>query len=62
MNGYVCIWNGQRTEVYADTLYKAKQKAIEEFSKATRKKVRPYQVSVMLAEKDGETVVHKPLI
>lgn len=53
MNGYVCFYNGKRVEVYADSSYAAQQKA------ATMLKAkRAYEVTVMLAEKDGEAVVH----
>ncbi len=55
MNGYVAFYKGKRIEVYADTSYKAQQKAAEIF------KVKPnkaYQVTVVLAEVDGKQVVH----
>jgi hypothetical protein len=47
MNGYIGFFNGRRTEVYADTLYEAKTKAIAHF-KPTKSKA--HMVSVMLAE------------
>ena len=63
MNGYVCFWSGKRCEVYADTLFAAKEKAIAEFQRnAGRKRVKSHMVSVVLAEKDGEQVVHNPAI
>ena len=55
MNGYVCFYKGKQVEVYADTSYAAQQKA------AVLLKVRPnksYEVTVMLAEKDGEVYEH----
>lgn len=54
-NGYVAFFNGKRIEVYADNLYQAKLKAIDQF-KAPKSK--QHMVSVMLAEKNGETVTH----
>jgi hypothetical protein len=57
-NGYVAMYNGQKAEIYADSLYAAKVAAIEKFG------VRPNQehmVTVMLAQKDGEDVTHLPL-
>ena len=57
MNGYVCFYDGKRIEVEADTLYEAKQKAVQKL------RVRPnkaHMVSVVLAEKDGNPVVHTP--
>jgi hypothetical protein len=60
MNGYVCFWNRQRVEVRAESSYEAQQKALPLFQKNTRKKVKGYDVTVMLAEKDGKQVTHTP--
>ena len=57
MNLYVCFYNNKTIEVEADTLYDAKLKAITQF-KAPKSKQS--MISVMLAEKDGETVSHVP--
>lgn len=61
MYGYVCFYNGQRAEIYAETLYQAKLKAMEHFQKtAGRRKVKGELVSVVLAERpDGSTVVQR---
>jgi hypothetical protein len=56
MNGYVCLYNGKRFEVEAPTLYNARAKAEEHFKPPKSKR---HMISVMLAEKDGEAVVHK---
>ena len=56
MNGYVCFYKGKRTEVYAESSYKARQKAAEIF-----KAKRALDVTVVLAEKDGAPVVHIPV-
>ena len=53
MYGYVCFYKGKRIEVYAETSYAAQQKAAAQF-----KARKPYEVNVMLAEKDGKPVVH----
>jgi hypothetical protein len=53
MNGYVAFYKGKRIEVYAETSYKAQLKAAELF-----KAKKSYDVTVMLAEKNGETVTH----
>ena len=59
MNGYIALWKGQRTEVYAGSLYGAKLAAIAEFEKTSgRRKVKSHDVSVYLAEKNGEQVTH----
>jgi len=58
---YGCRWNGKELEIEAATLYAAQQKAVVEFKKvAGRKKVRDYEVHVMLLSKDGEPYVHVP--
>jgi hypothetical protein len=55
VNGYVAFFNDKRTEVYADSLYQAKQKAITHFKP---RKSQEHMVSVVLAEKDGQPVTH----
>lgn len=55
MNGYVAFHKGRRVEVYASTSYEAQQKA------AAMLKVKPnkaYEVSVVLAEVNGQQVIH----
>lgn len=52
--GFVCLYKGNRIEVYAETSYKAQLKAAQIFK--TRKS---YDVTVVLAERiDGLTVEH----
>ena len=53
MNGYICFYRNKRTEVYAESSYQAQQKAAAFF-----KAKKAYEVTVMLAEKSGEPVVH----
>lgn len=53
MNGYVAFFRGKRTEVYAETSYEAQKKAAAFF-----KAKKSYDVTVVLAERDGEEVVH----
>lgn len=55
MNGYMCFYKGKRHEVYADTTYDAQKKTAVFF-----KAKKTYEVTVMLAEKNGEQVVHTP--
>ena len=56
MNGYKAFYQNKTTEIYAETSYKAQQKAAELW------KVRPksvYKIAVVLCErKDGSTVIH----
>jgi len=54
MNGYICFYKQQRIEVYADTMFEAREKA------AKIAKVKPgkeYQISVNLAEVNGKPYV-----
>jgi hypothetical protein len=58
MFGYVCFWKGKRCEVHALRSFDAQELARQQFQKGTRAKVKAYEVAVMLAEKNGETVTH----
>lgn len=53
MNGYICFYKGRRVEVYADSSYAAQQKAAVLF-----KAKRIWDVTVLLAEHEGDAVVH----
>jgi len=53
MNGYIAFYKGKRIEVYADTKYNAQQEAAKQF-----KAKKSYDVTVVLAEKDGQEVIH----
>ena len=53
MNGYIAFYKGKKTEVLADTSYQAQQKAAILF-----KTKKTYDITVMLAEKGGQQVVH----
>ena len=54
MNGYVAFYRHRRIEVMADTSHEAQQKAASEL-----KAKKPYEVTVVLAEKNGEQVTHR---
>ena len=53
MNGYVAFYKGKRIELHADSSFAAQQLAARQF-----KARRAYEVTVVLAEKDGKQVVH----
>ena len=53
MNGYVAIYKGRRIEVHADSSYRAQQIAAAQFRAR-----KSFEVTVMLAEKDGQPVTH----
>ncbi|MPS58838.1 MAG: hypothetical protein E2594_16970 [Pseudomonas sp.] len=57
MNGYVAFYNDQRLEVYARDLWAAKQQVIEQLKVP---KSKQHMVSVILAEKDNQPVIHTP--
>jgi hypothetical protein len=57
MNGYKAFYNGKSADIYAETLFAAKEKAVAQF-KAPKSKA--HMVSVVLCEKDGEQVTHIP--
>lgn len=53
MNGYVCFYRGKRIEVYANTSFEAQEKAAKIF-----KAKKTYEITVVLAEKNGNPVIH----
>ena len=63
--GYLAMYNGKEVEIRGTdiTLLEARKQAIEQLQKMVhkRKVIKPWDVSIMLAEKDGEPVIHMPL-
>jgi hypothetical protein len=57
MNGYIGFYKGKRWEIYAKTVMEARN----ELAKAHKVK-DPWHITIMLAEKDGETYTHLPLM
>lgn len=53
--GYVAFYSGRRVEVYANTLYEAKQRVVKHLKVPPK---REHMVSVMLAEVGGKGVTH----
>ena len=53
MNGYIAFYKGKRLEVSAETSYAAQQLAAKEF-----KAKKSYEVTVALAEINGNQVIH----
>lgn len=56
--------NGREVTVSGDddlTIYQAKKQAVAELQRGSRRKIKAYQVAIMLTEKDGEPVTHQPL-
>jgi predicted small metal-binding protein len=59
-NGYIGFCNGEQAEIYANSLYEAKQKTVEHFKTKHRRwtKALENSVHVHLCELEGEQVVH----
>ncbi len=57
MNGYKAFYNSKSIELYAESLFAAKEKAVAVFKPPKSKR---HMVSVVLCEKGGEVVVHNP--
>lgn len=55
MYGYVMFYGTKKYELYADSIWDAHQKLIAQLSIP---KSKQYLVAGMLAEKDGEPVIH----
>lgn len=55
-NQYICFWKGKEAIITADSSYEAQQKAQKHFGAK-----KGYEISVVLSEKDGRQVTHKPL-
>lgn len=55
--GFICFYGSARFEVYAVSLFAAKQAAVAHFQQGRRGKIKEHMVSVVLAEKNGETVL-----
>ena len=53
LNGYIAFHKNRRVEVYAYTLFEAREKAV-----ALLKPKKPHDINIMLAEKGGAPVVH----
>lgn len=56
MNGYIAILKGKKIEVRAESLLEAKKIAAQQL-KATKRQLG--MLVVMLAEKDGQPVIHR---
>ena len=56
VKGYIAIFNGKRIDIFAESLYAAKLKAIK---KLKPPKSKQHMVTVMLAQnEDGDTITH----
>ena len=53
LNGYIAMYKGKRTEVHAETSYKAQQKAAEFF-----KAKKAWEITVVLCESNDKEVIH----
>lgn len=55
MDGYIGLYNGTKVEVYADSIWEAKQKAVQLLNVPKKKEGL---LSIMLAEVNGTQYVH----
>ena len=55
MNGYIAFYRGRKVEIHADTSLQAQAKAAVLF-----RAKKSHEVTVYLAEKDNESVIHDP--
>lgn len=55
MHGFKAFYGSRTADIYADTLFQAKEKAIAIFNPPKSKR---HTVSVVLCEKDGKQVTH----
>lgn len=55
MNGYVGMYNGSKVEVYAESIWDAKQKALKLLNVPKKKQGL---MSIMLAEVNGMGYIH----
>ena len=59
MNKYGAIWRELELEIEAETTYQAQQLALPLFqAKAGRRKVKEYEITVMLTQLDGVEYIH----
>jgi hypothetical protein len=57
MNGYVAFYKGKKMDVWADTTIAARDLAVKAFHAR-----KPWDVTVVLAEKNGAPVIHDPAV
>jgi len=53
MNGYIGFHKGKQYEIFANTSYEAQQKLAKQL-----KVKKAYEITVVLAEKEGKSVTH----
>jgi hypothetical protein len=59
LHTYGALWQGHELKVKASTTYEAQQIAVIEFQKvAGRRKVKGYEITIMLMQLNGRDVVH----
>ena len=59
MNKYAAFYEKQQIEIESTSSYAAQKRFQKMFP---RKKVKPYDIAVALLEKEGEPVVHAPMM
>lgn len=60
MNGYIAIYKGKQKEIYANSSFDAQQKALSEFQKTSRRKIKSWEISVTICEVEEKQITHSP--
>ena len=55
LNGYIGFYKGKKYEIYSDTSLHAQQEIAKKYNIK-----KPYEITIMLAEKEGKSVTHAP--
>lgn len=58
MNKYKAFYNRTSIEIESDSSYHAQEKALIEFQKNSRKKIKSWDITVMLLAVDNKEIVH----
>jgi len=58
MNKYKAFYNRKEIEIDSDTSYHAQEKALIQFQKDSRKKVKSWDITIVLMAVDNKEVIH----
>ena len=58
MNKYKAFYNRKEIEIDSDTSYHAQEKALIQFQKDSRKKVKSWDITIVLMAVDDKEVIH----
>jgi len=58
MNDYKAFYNGKSIDLKSDSSYHAQEKALIEFQKNSRKKVKSWDITIVLLAVDSKEITH----